>query len=91
MPVFRIDILFANRKRHKEHHIVDGVELDDYYRHVFRIARMASIPIASFDVVQISEFSVVATFMRNNNIKRMMPNAPTVRPTQGTYRRRRRM
>lgn len=90
MPVFRINILYTNRKRYRGHHIVEGIELDTYYKHLFRLAKRASVPIASFDVVQISEYSREATYMRENNLKRMSPYVQNVQPKQGTGKRRRR-
>lgn len=90
MPVFRINIVFNNGKQYKGHHLVDGVELDNYYRHLYRFAQRVSIPIKAFDVVQVSELSSIATFMRKNNIKRMSPHVPNVQPVyRPTYRRRR--
>ncbi len=91
MPVFRINIAFANGKRYKGHHIVDGIELDTYYRHLFRLAQKVPVPIVSFDVVQVSELSREARFMRDNNLKRMSPYVPNVYPTQRTGKRRRRL
>gem|GEM_PF-6950141 len=90
MPVFRINILYANRKRYRGHHIVEGVELDTYYKHLFRLAQRASVPIVSFDVVQISESSREATYMRENNLKRMSPYVPNVQPRPSAGKRRRR-
>ncbi len=90
MPVFRINILYANKKRFIEHHLIDGVELDTYYRHVFRVAQKAQVQIVSFDVVQISELSREARFMRENKLTRMSPHVPTPQPRRTTYVRRRR-
>lgn len=89
MPVFRINIVFADRKRYTGHHLVDGVELDTYYRRLFRLVQKAPVPVVSFDVVQVSEFSKEATFMRDNNLKRMTPYVRAVRPKQGMGKRRR--
>lgn len=91
MPVFRINIAFANGKRYREHHAVDGIELDTYYRHLFRLAQKVPIPIVSFDVVQISELSREAKLMRDNNLKRMSRHVPTAHPMRGTGKLRRRL
>ncbi len=90
MPIFRINILFANGKLYKGYHLVDGVELDTYYRHLFRLTQKASIPLRSFDVVQVSEFSREATYMRENNLKKM-DSVPHVQTRPGMVKRRRRM
>lgn len=71
MPVFRINIVFANRKRFRGYHIIDGIELDTYYRRLFRLAQKGPARIVSFDVVQISELSREAVLMRETNRKRM--------------------
>ncbi len=89
MPVFRINILFTNGKRFSGHHLIDGVELDTYYRRLFRLAKATNVPIASFDVVQVSEFSREATFMRDNNLKRMSPYNKNLQSMQGRVKRRR--
>lgn len=90
MPVFRINIVFAGGKRYKEHHIVDGIELDTYYRHLFRLAKRVNVTIVLFDVVQVSEFSPEAILMRSNNLRRMSRYTPKVfvRQTMGKRRRR---
>ena len=90
MPVFRMNIVLANGKRHNGYHIVDGIELDTYYRHLYRLAQRTGVQIVTFDVVQVSEFSCESTYMRNNNLRRMSHLAPTARPMQSTGRRRRR-
>lgn len=84
MPIFRINIVFANGKRYNGYSLVEGVELDNYYRHLFRFAQRTRIRIVSFDVVQISEFSREATYMRDNNIKRMSHRVPAMQPKQRT-------
>jgi hypothetical protein len=91
MPVYRINILFANGKSYKEYHLVDGVELDAYYKRLARLAQMSHVPVVSFDVVQVSKFSREATLMRPNNIKRMSRYVPNVQPRKGSSKRRRRL
>ena len=91
MPVFRINIVFANRKRYKGYHIVDGVELDSYYRHLFRLTQRVPAPVVSFDVVQVSEFSREAALMRDKNLKRMSPYVSNAQPRPRTAKRRRRL
>lgn len=91
MPVFRINILFANGKRFMEHHLLDGVELDTYYKRLARLAQRAQVHVVSFDVVQVSEYSREATFMRENKIKRMSRHVPNVQPRPMMNKRRRRL
>lgn len=89
MPVFRIEILFANGEYFKEHHLNDEVDLDTYYRGVFRFAQGKGVPISSFDVVQVSEFSQTATRMRENNIVRLPHKVQKAQPgQQPKYRKR---
>lgn len=90
MPVFRINIVFDNGKVYNEHHLVDGVELDTYYRRLLGLAQKAPVHIVSFDVVQVSAFSPVARVMRDNNIKRMSRYVPKMQPNQARMKRKRR-
>lgn len=69
MPIFRTDYLLANGKRIREHCIVDGIELDNYYLYLHQKIKPGII---IMDIVQISEHSHVAKQMRENNHQRIV-------------------
>jgi hypothetical protein len=91
MPVFRINIVFAGRKGYRGYHIVDGIELDNYYRHLYRHTQKAAVPLVTFDVVQISEYTRVAVYMRANKLTRLEHHTAPSYPRPQTGRRRRRL
>lgn len=91
IPVFRINILFAKGKRFKEYHLIDGVELDTYYKRLARLSQRAQVSVVSFYVVQVSEYSREATFMRENKITRMSRHVPNMKPKPMRVIRRRRL
>lgn len=80
MPVFRIDIIFANGKRFNEYRLVDGIELDTYYSRILRLAKRYPVPMKSFDVVQMSEHSLEVKTMRANNANRLSPQTQKPQP-----------
>lgn len=72
MPVFKMSIVRTTEPEIVEFRVQDDVDLDTYYLRLPRAAQKKYRNIASFELVQLSEHSHTAQYLRGRGLTRML-------------------